>query len=552
MELQRNDVYQKIIYYKYCPETTNPSPNPTNTPSRSPTNVPTKSPSLSPSRSPTISIDYEMVKLNGSFICADVTANIAQVYGISYEDCVYGCLHTYPECRMINYIYSSNPRRCYIFDHQCSVYEDIESDNNVVAIKGDESVCIDYPSNWFDKLGDTCSQYSGLLNYCQNGSIPNNVTMSDIESNANVVPSLDGMDTCCQCGGGVDIIDNIEITYSYASHAQNDTISPFNSDDLLCSWPWNEHEAYDQNSPIHRTWDNLFAYNLCRKMDDKLSAHGLDCHMLVNNKDETNNFVICDFTEYQQTTSEDVYFLYMMGIDIDPSKAANIYFNSHWFNLDESLIPGNIQNASYSQCISSILASSSELYAIIPCDEVTDSPTNQPTAYPTSNPTSMPTTISPTNQPTPQPTSEILYEVTHSICGDGYKLDDSKHCVPCDDNEAGMGGICEQCRDGKEANHNNTECTFCSGNFIGVEGVCNIDCSLTNKIANEIHTECIEAQEKELFYETSEFDAIVSVLSIVGFGSVLAIVAYCKKKLCWSDKTNTSHTTAPSNELTTL
>ena len=69
-----------------------------------------------------------------------------------------------------------------------------------------------------------------LASVTSGGTLMNKTSISNMQSNANVITSLDAINTCCECGGGVDIINNIQMIYSYSSYIQNDSILPFNSD----------------------------------------------------------------------------------------------------------------------------------------------------------------------------------------------------------------------------------------------------------------------------------------------------------------------------------
>ncbi len=130
------------------------------------------------------------------------------------------------------------------------------------------------------------------------------------------------------------------------------------------------------------------------------------------------------------------------------------------------------------------------------------------------------------------------------VCIDGYKdASNDAYCEPCGVNEAGRFGSCDECGNGKHANDDHTECVLCDDNFIGVNGYCDIDCAQTNKITNELHTECINT-EKEYWYATAEFDAVVSGIGVLtGFSCIVAFLyAFCKKKLCCAKPNDTKDT----------
>ena len=105
-------------------------------------------------------------------------------------------------------------------------------------------------------------------------------------------------------------------------------------------------------------------------------------------------------------------------------------------------------------------------------------------------------------------------------------------------------GNCDQCGDGKQPNDYNTECVLCSADYVGVNGYCDIDCTQSDKISNEIHTECIEEEE---FYESGEANAgataagiVIGLLSLFCGGG--CVVSYKKKCCCWKEDEVTRET----------
>ena len=147
-------------------------------------------------------------------------------------------------------------------------------------------------------------------------------------------------------------------------------------------------------------------------------------------------------------------------------------------------------------------------------------------------------TFSPTAAPTGSPTEAGLIAKT-GTCPDGYQVwnEDSSFCQPCPSRQAGTLGECNVCGDGKEPSNDKTQCILCDGEIIGAGGSCDVDCSDNGKISNELHTECVISAEAAEWYETSEFDAIISILgTLTGFSCIGALCwAFCKKKLCFKE-----------------
>eukprot|EP01083_Nonionella_stella_P289399 984770_1 len=150
----------------------------------------------------------------------------------------------------------------------------------------------------------------------------------------------------------------------------------------------------------------------------------------------------------------------------------------------------------------------------IPTNNPTSNPTTLPTRYPTTNPTTASDAPSghPTTGPSSAPTTEILLVwivKENANCPDGYMdVDQSSdhyggYCQICPENTAGTFGTCLECDATKEPNGARTECV------------------------------AIPTQEKEKFYATAEFEAIISVLSLLtGCGCIGALACYFRKRFC--------------------
>ena len=389
---------------------------------------PTKSPSNSPSTQPTMSPNVDMIEIDGSWNCVSLTDNIDIIYDITYLQCVYDeCLNR-NECIMINYIPNSKTltdSRCYIFDGQCMMTQTKHNENNdKIAIKTFENICMDYPYDWSDKHGDKCYHYQEF-NWCLNEMIydgNDNITINQFIDYKDDIYNLNAIQTCCECGGGVQIIDNVTMTVglSLETNNNNDDLELM-EDNLICEWKYKNHskDNYDMNIR-HKTWNNLQMFDLCLILRDKLlndfnfvslnesisdqHINDIDCNIFIDSDYDSNtmdhdndNIIICDYNKYNDI--KDIYFILLITID-SINNSSTFYLNSAWINLTQSLLFKPTQNLSYSQCKTSIQNTNNyALYTLIPCD-ISPAITSQTTIPPT-------TTYSPSpNEPIYFPTSE--------------------------------------------------------------------------------------------------------------------------------------------------
>eukprot|EP01083_Nonionella_stella_P204502 745441_1 len=467
-----NSIWHKAIYYKYCPPTTSPTPAPTELPTHYPSNdptnltrhptispsnypsapptvsptmsptippttAPTNAPSASPSHAPTFS-PYEMIVIQDSYICADLAGSADVIYNITLAECMHSYCFNDASCLMVNYITNSktsSDARCYIFDSQCNIYNDNQA-NNVIAFRGFQSFCVDYPFDWVDKYVDTCYHYE-LLRWCTDQAIntDQNITVNDIVTNTDYVYQFNANQVCCMCGGGVEQIDD-SVLVSFESSVQNNPISTF--DNRLCEWKHDKTQKW-------KSYDNLNLFDLCIKLKNKIYNNYIfleDKQLYLDHLDDIN----CDFVfdksysnavritlcEDYNTTMDDLYFMSMFAMN---GTHHTTYLNSNWFNVSETLLSNNIivHRVMYSQCLSELqsMVASYYFYGIFPCDIATISPTDSPTNDPTSSPSHAPT-IPPSDSPTDTPTSspsgmDYTYStstITRYDSGEGSSIED--------------------------------------------------------------------------------------------------------------------------------
>eukprot|EP01084_Bolivina_argentea_P047249 87047_1 len=131
-----------------------PTHNPTADPTNNPTFQPTIYPTFNPTPSPTAVI-YSMEMRNGS-LCNNLYDNIHIEYEVNLDECIRDCQAMDENCRMVNFFHyfkSVNDSRCYIFDKVCDIIDN-DNDNHIIAYKILDGLCIDYPFNWVDNIGD--------------------------------------------------------------------------------------------------------------------------------------------------------------------------------------------------------------------------------------------------------------------------------------------------------------------------------------------------------------------------------------------------------------
>eukprot|EP01084_Bolivina_argentea_P096558 173592_1 len=407
--------------------TQNPTKHPTNNPTKHPSVYPTITPTHQPSIDPTINPTFQptvnpteplfdIEELHGK-LCDNLNDRIEMEYGTTFTDCIDKCQST-DACRMVNFFShfkSVNDSRCYVFDKICNIKHDINFNNNsIVAYKTFNAECIDYPYDWTDNIGDACSHYKSY-NWCNAGNIfKDQQQFDDLIDN---VYGLGATETCCDCGGGIHIIDNVVMSY-------DDNWEDM-EDDILCEWTDTVFTLQYQQS-VFRNWDSLLLYNLCNSFDNIDCSYIIDTNFKSNNDSNSYSLFICDHNHSDihanaNTSIDEIEFIFEIIID-DVNEIYNTYINSLWFDLDP-LYYGtntNINYLDYTQCAANILDATYQNltyhYGVHPCYILdTFNPTVQPTTNPTSNPTIHPTiypSVYPTLHPTFLPTSDPTYNPT--------------------------------------------------------------------------------------------------------------------------------------------
>eukprot|EP01084_Bolivina_argentea_P045188 83175_1 len=379
-----HDAFKTILMCATYP----PTPNPTEAPTESPiSSNPTEYPSIAPTLSP-----YNMIEVTGNYLCSELADRVAIFYDISYEECITECKHNYGEqCTMINHRYDTNPSRCYIFDKQCTINSNIGVSR--VAFMGWKHFCVNYPIDWNDINGDACYGYTDVLGYCHNGNI--SVTVSEIESKAT---DFSGIESCCGCGGGAELIDDIIISYGEIEE---------NNYDLLCEWNYG-----NPGNTVYQTWDNIMLYNLCQRLHDRINStvNEINCNQFIDSSYSGDiSFISCDFNDYDRNNDE-LYFLFLLNKNTVTS-AITTYINPDWFRLTQTLLPKTLNTMSYSECVSSLWTTPENIiYAVAPCEgDIITTTSELPTYAPTVNII--------TNKPTISvlPTEEIIIDPTTII-----------------------------------------------------------------------------------------------------------------------------------------
>ena len=339
-----------------------------------------------------------MKVVSESHICVDLENAKYLKYDTTLEECVEECENDINNCLMINYVpnvKSSTDSRCYIFDKQCEIYAD---NNALMAIRGFQGFCNDYPSDWTDRYKDTCYQYP-TFNWCLNGQINTvNVSVDKIVDHADFRYNLNANEVCCECGGGIQSLEN-DITITFQSSVDNNGL--FEKENLICEW---EHGSNEW-----RQYDNLQLFDLCLKLTENvyknykflenqqslLNEHinDIDCDMFIDKGyRQPLSINICN----NYTNQQELYFMNIFTVN--STNSMTIFLNGDWFNISRNLLSQHIivNYMDYSQC-SSILKSmaSASYYATFPCEIenkiITSQPTNEPTISPSAYPTKIPT-----------------------------------------------------------------------------------------------------------------------------------------------------------------
>eukprot|EP01084_Bolivina_argentea_P014077 26319_1 len=368
------------------PTTTDPTIAPSNMPSLSPTTTdPTIAPSNMPSLSPTTTeAQSELYYIHGK-LCNNLDQHLELIYDVTLVECVKRCKYAVGDnCLLINYFNyfkNNNDSRCYVFAKLCDIKVDSNNNNrSIIVYKTYNEKCIDYPSNWKDNIGDSCTYYLSS-NWCNNETILQNqnefILLSDYTY------GLSAISTCCECGGGIDLINDVALGY--------DNNWDDSDNDILCTWTESDFTLHLEPQTTLREWDNLMLHNLCSHLED------INCEYLINSDFSSNLYSYSLFICGNHGNTDSMQFIFDILLD-DVDNKHSTYINNAWFSLDLSYYSSNINVTfmDYSNCIEQLLYSinfnNTYRYGSHPCHILnTISPTTDPTYYPTIYPTLNPT-----------------------------------------------------------------------------------------------------------------------------------------------------------------
>ena len=246
--------YTSIRYFNIDSVCLFGSRRPTPIPTAEPTAEPTKAPTY-PSKAPTMYIAMQYINNVG---CKDLGLSYNVIYNGNYKDCVDECKID-SECIITNYlryVKTQNDSRCYMYKEICEMKK-YNNNQSIISYITNDFNCESYPINWQDTIGDTCTRYNEY-NWCINGKpnvnhINNIYTFEDKNG-------LNGIDVCCNCGGGVYNYNNIKLVY-------------FNEDN---------YKRFDNNNVNQNTlaldtqiksWNNLMLYDIMNNININESSN---------------------------------------------------------------------------------------------------------------------------------------------------------------------------------------------------------------------------------------------------------------------------------------
>eukprot|EP01083_Nonionella_stella_P184199 667895_1 len=293
--------------------------------------------------------------IDGNLSCSNLHENMIITYDKELSECIELCTNR-DGCVLFNYFENFkeiNDSRCYIFDTLCDISSDTKR-NSVIGYVSDKE-CINYPGDWTDNTGDDCDYYE-TYNWCQNKTLLRNedtfIHLTDYRY------GLTAIDSCCACGGGVYVMD--DVTFSIESWV--DVVE----DDISCSWEYTLQNDF-------RSWGNIILYDLCSELP------GVNCNMLIdtqfNGNDYDYSMYWCDHAWMNQT-DDDIVFVFNTVINHETG-TYDLFINTLWFNLDEDYYSSNINivRSNYFNCIRNIMDLSSinhtTSHGIYPCSIVT-------------------------------------------------------------------------------------------------------------------------------------------------------------------------------------
>eukprot|EP01084_Bolivina_argentea_P233101 392672_1 len=334
--------------------TFSPTFSPTITPTFSPTFSPTITPTLSPTSPPTFS-PFRWLTLMG-YVCGNLANSKKIVYEIDISDCIDECMSDM-DCVSVYYVPNGKTltdSRCYVFDTQCNIYH---TDLNAqIVIRVDQFFCEDYPIDWRDIHHDQCYHYVEY-ELCSNNTVRLHKTNA-VLSYSDMHYGYDASQVCCDCGGGVEKIQNVLVSFEF----DIDKISILNKQNILCDWNYGFNTEW-------KKWDNLDLFNLCYKLKQKLyekHINDVDCNVFLD-KIYSNNteIVLCDFENFDE--NDGVYYISLFANNLNGS-IMKMYLNLDWFSIATHSLSKNVQITSYTylECQESLHAMD-VFYGIYPC-----------------------------------------------------------------------------------------------------------------------------------------------------------------------------------------
>eukprot|EP01083_Nonionella_stella_P119529 357373_1 len=121
------------------------------------------------------------------------------------------------------YFKSVSDSRCYIFDTLCDITID-NARTSVIGYVEFDKQCVNYPYVWRDNVGDNCDYYQ-TYNWCKNKTLLR--TDNDFIDLMDSKYELTAIDSCCECGGGIHIMDNVAFSMDHWIDF---------GDVILCKW----------------------------------------------------------------------------------------------------------------------------------------------------------------------------------------------------------------------------------------------------------------------------------------------------------------------------
>eukprot|EP01083_Nonionella_stella_P064133 166886_1 len=192
--------------------------------------------------------------------CTNLHENVVIQYDGTLAECMDLC-YDQDVCEVFNYFTDfkeMNDSRCYIFDTLCTIKSD-PSHKSAIGYLEYKKECSNYPTDWADTTGDGCDYYE-TYHWCANQS----TLKSDAEfyNLMDYTYQLTAIDSCCECGGGINTMDGAAFSMDY-------NWVDF-EDDILCTWSessFKSHLIALSNNNVFRSWSNIILYDICTHIE---------------------------------------------------------------------------------------------------------------------------------------------------------------------------------------------------------------------------------------------------------------------------------------------